>query len=566
VNTVARFLAPAGRLVLAIENQLGLKYFNGCAEDHIGLPFFGVEGLYAARGPVTYGRRELASKLQACGFAALEWFYPFPDYKLPTLVVSARAFETPDFNVADLLARVHARDYGGHCMRLFEEALAFSTLHRNGLLEDFSNSFMLVAGRSAEAIQPSNAIAWTYALNRHERFATQTAFVRDGGRVLVTKTPLSATHNAHGGTQDHASIRQVLAPAVYSPGRLSIWRVLEANARDASLEEMTGAFMPWFDELLSHASASLATEAEVPSRPVRLADYQIDGALVDLTPYNLVEGQCGFSIIDQEWQLPDRVPLGQVVCRSVFHSLTAPLFRSRTYDLADVVQCLCASRRLAVTSHEIGTWLGREREFLRAVGASAPSASTTPMCRSHLRAIYPELVRGVQEASDLRARVTLLQGELDSLRLVHGQLAAQSETRHAELEAALRERGGEIAILRRIRDSQAGMLAALTRDLADQAATVEPLAIPPSGDQQLAGDLAAARASLEQMRSERDAAREATAVLELANRHLTASTSWRVTSPLRALKTAADRFARRMRRWGFVRRTSAADVNARPIP
>jgi hypothetical protein len=101
------------------------------------------------------------------------------------------------------------------------------------------------------------------------------------------------------------------------------------------------------------------------------------------------------------------------------------------------------------------------------------------------------------------------------------------------------------------------MLAALTRDLADQAATIETLAVPPGGDQQLAGELAAARASLEQMRSERDAAREATAVLELANRHLTASTSWRVTSPLRALKTEADRFARRMRRWMPSRRTDA---------
>ncbi len=110
LTTAAKFLAPGGALVVAIENQLGLKYFNGCAEDHIGVPFFGIENLYRNGTPVCFGRAELARRIESCGLGALDWFYPFPDYKLPSVIVGARAFHTPGFHVADLLARAQSRD------------------------------------------------------------------------------------------------------------------------------------------------------------------------------------------------------------------------------------------------------------------------------------------------------------------------------------------------------------------------------------------------------------------------------------------------------------------------
>ena len=45
LQVVTRSLAPAGRVVVAIENQLGLKYLNGCTEDHVGTRFFGVQAV-----------------------------------------------------------------------------------------------------------------------------------------------------------------------------------------------------------------------------------------------------------------------------------------------------------------------------------------------------------------------------------------------------------------------------------------------------------------------------------------------------------------------------------------
>lgn len=91
-------LAPGGVLVLGIENRLGLKYLLGCPDDHIGVP--GIAALPAALArqryaastgqalqSYTYSQAELTAMLQAAGYAQVEFFGAFPDYKLPELIV-----------------------------------------------------------------------------------------------------------------------------------------------------------------------------------------------------------------------------------------------------------------------------------------------------------------------------------------------------------------------------------------------------------------------------------------------------------------------------------------------
>ena len=39
-----KHLHAGGRIVIAIENRMGLKYLAGCREDHLGTYFSGIEG------------------------------------------------------------------------------------------------------------------------------------------------------------------------------------------------------------------------------------------------------------------------------------------------------------------------------------------------------------------------------------------------------------------------------------------------------------------------------------------------------------------------------------------
>ncbi len=356
-------------------------------------------------------------------------------------------------------------------MRVFEEGLVFAALERNGLVEALSNAFMVVARRTPRAVAPADPIAWSYAVNRHERFATETIFVPQDGGILVRKSPLASCRETDAGTEADHRIKQTLAAAPYRRGRLMIRRMLEASARNATPAEMTEAFRPWFRELLRRATGQADRFAE--SGYQRLADFHMDGGLIDCTPFNIIESDGRLHLIDQEWRWGNQVPLGHVVCRGVLHSLSLPLVRSSVYDVAEIVALLCEGEGLSVNATEVTECLHSEQEFLSAAGAPVPAESALGTNRSHLLAIYPELVKQVQEVSALRAELARAQAQ-------HAATVAMRDAREARLAFAkskLRGRLGgclrEIAALRQLTDSRSATLAQLRRDLADRVAGQE---------------------------------------------------------------------------------------------
>ncbi len=180
------FLKDDGLLIIAIENQLGLKYFNGCTEDHLGVPYYGIHDLYTSKTPVTFGRKELSSHLYRTGFESLRFFYPFPDYKLPEIILSEAAFLYEDFRSADLLYRLNTRDYGSTSQKAFFENLAWRPLARNGLIADLANSFLILAGRSTAKCKP-DWLAHIFSTNRIPAFAVDTVFRKEEDSIFVTK-------------------------------------------------------------------------------------------------------------------------------------------------------------------------------------------------------------------------------------------------------------------------------------------------------------------------------------------------------------------------------------------
>ena len=54
-----KHLVPDGRLVIAIENRFGLKYWAGCKEDHLGTYFDSIEGYPGGGGVRTFTRKAL---------------------------------------------------------------------------------------------------------------------------------------------------------------------------------------------------------------------------------------------------------------------------------------------------------------------------------------------------------------------------------------------------------------------------------------------------------------------------------------------------------------------------
>lgn len=84
------FLKPGGKLIVAIENKYGLKYFAGASEDHTGRCFDGLENYASVDRVRTFSHKTLEQMLEGAGFVQNEFYYPMPDYKLPSEIYSDR--------------------------------------------------------------------------------------------------------------------------------------------------------------------------------------------------------------------------------------------------------------------------------------------------------------------------------------------------------------------------------------------------------------------------------------------------------------------------------------------
>lgn len=141
IEKIAKILNVGGRLYIAIENKLGLKYFAGCAEDHLGKPFVGIEGYDKADNVKTFSRSQLISLLIEHGFQHPYFYYPYPDYKLPLEIYSDDNLPTENFQFPI------ETNYDLPRLKLFDEGKAIRSLAGTEELKMLANSFLIEAVR-----------------------------------------------------------------------------------------------------------------------------------------------------------------------------------------------------------------------------------------------------------------------------------------------------------------------------------------------------------------------------------------------------------------------------------
>ncbi len=143
LRSAASHLAPGGKLILAIENRLGLKYWAGCTEDHVGRLFEGLEGYSrtSAAGPHTFSKSELEQMIREAGDFAVTFYYPYPDYKFPFSIYSDRYLPQE----GDL--KNNLNNFDRRRLLLFDEGKVFDGLISNDLFPQFSNSFLVFLER-----------------------------------------------------------------------------------------------------------------------------------------------------------------------------------------------------------------------------------------------------------------------------------------------------------------------------------------------------------------------------------------------------------------------------------
>ena len=192
LKIIRKHLTPKGKIVIAIENKLGLKYFAGCTEDHFGLYFEGIEGYSNTEGIRTYARNELKTLVESAGFPETTFFYPYPDYKMTTKIYSDAYLPL----VGEL--NTNLQNFDRERMLFFDESKVFNSLIKEGLFAEYANSFLLEAKMQPEEAKQETAVYEKISNDRAEEFSICTTIVKDvRGNFQVIKRPASAKSLAH---------------------------------------------------------------------------------------------------------------------------------------------------------------------------------------------------------------------------------------------------------------------------------------------------------------------------------------------------------------------------------
>ena len=139
LNIIKKHLKPNGRIYIAIENKLGMKYWAGCQEDHVGGFFKGVEGYHDVKGVCTFGRKELEALIGRAGYKDMTFYYPYPDYKFPMAIYS------DDYLPKKGELSRNNLNFDREKIYMFDESKVFDQVLEEGMFPFFSNSFLVEA-------------------------------------------------------------------------------------------------------------------------------------------------------------------------------------------------------------------------------------------------------------------------------------------------------------------------------------------------------------------------------------------------------------------------------------
>lgn len=304
---IKKHVKSDGHIVIAIENKLGLKYWAGCREDHVGTFFSGLEDYPQGGAARTFSRSGLEKILKECGETEYHFYYPYPDYKFMTTLYSDRYLP----KVGELSNNL--RNFDRDRMLLFDEKKVFDMLIREGLFGQYSNSFLVMTGPMTDIVYSR------FSNDRAEHLSIRTDILEKDGKHTVRKYPAASAAAAHieALAENECVFTERFKGSTLSVNRLELKRnpdglpfaEIEYLENSRTLEEL-------LDECLQNNDE--AGFDKLFDRYCKIAAWKAEGTKqdYDLTFPNIcVQGDI-WTMIDYEWTT-DKLTPQQIISRAL---------------------------------------------------------------------------------------------------------------------------------------------------------------------------------------------------------------------------------------------------------
>ncbi len=331
-----------GRLVIAIENKFGLKYWAGCREDHLGTFYSGLEGYPNGGSARTFTRNGLESIVKKVGISQYSFYYPYPDYKFTSVVYSDKYLPKKGELSTNL------RNFDRDRMLTFDEKLVFDQIIEDGEFPMFSNSFCLVIGNTLETLYAK------FSNDRAKPWAIQTQICQNPfGEMRVEKHADSKASLAHLETTFKAyeklSKRYEGTKIVIDPCKKIGNYLVFDYFKGRTLEEL-------LDDCL--ANADVDGFKNLIDEYITWLNYGSDKNVsnIDFIFPNIIVDGDKWQVIDYEWTFDRQVPVKEIAFRAFYNYLLGGESRRAAEDLL-------YRDTLALTDEEIVSSIQDEKDF-----------------------------------------------------------------------------------------------------------------------------------------------------------------------------------------------------------
>ncbi|MCC6275682.1 MAG: class I SAM-dependent methyltransferase [Leptospiraceae bacterium] len=296
-------LNDQGALIVAIENQLGLKYFAGQPEDHANYPMYGINDSYRDGEFRTWGRKELEALIYSAGFHEIEQYIPLPDYKLPVSIVTPDGWRNFQSELNQLAVNSVNNDPQNTPHYVFSLERSYQSIWKNNLAADLANSFLMIAYKGIQKKIPhSNALAYHFVDDMKIGFNHGFEIFLEGSDIKVKVFPLDGD-STEKFDQGNLSAKKFLFEGNHWLGLLQI-----LNRVGWTEKEVIEWARIWIFSI--QEKAGLSGDA--------CLDATVDGAFWDMIPQNAFRDKFGkFLFLGQEIQRKEKVTFGSVL----FHGL-----------------------------------------------------------------------------------------------------------------------------------------------------------------------------------------------------------------------------------------------------
>lgn len=323
INRLKLNLKPNGKILIAIENKFGLKYWCGAKEDHTGIMYDGINNYQISHKIRTFSKKELEQIASDCNMKA-NFYYMFPDYKFPKVIYTDKALE--DNVYAD-----YTPYYCSKMSLLIDERRAYREVYDNGMIPFFANSYFLELSQDSNPVE----IAFIKYNNEYRKKEYDICTYLKNNRFY--KRAMTNFANQH--LKNIVEISKELidsgiqvVPSIAENDEIYTERVvgeclhnkMQYNYENGKLDEV----IKDFEKINKIIKKINNKQIEIPKNNifktygVKVSEKTLQGmvfsqkSVIDIVPMNIMIVNNDYLLIDQEW-LEEALPIEYIMYRSI---------------------------------------------------------------------------------------------------------------------------------------------------------------------------------------------------------------------------------------------------------